>query len=478
MNVKQLATCILVILLFSAISAFADEGLAGFGHVATENAAPATSIGIPGTVTGDFANRTQLTGDWGGKRTEFARKGFFFDMYSTSTYQKVTSGGLKTGESFVQNNQISVNVDTARAGLWSGGLLHFTLQSRYGSSPEDTFTAGASVPQYTGLAVPGPLFSNNTLPSEYFVVQGLSKEVSIVVGKISDIFIPDQTMMGDSYKYYFANFNFNKNPITVNFYNPTAWAALGVWAPSKTLAIAGGVLDPNSSSNNFASHAFDKVNLYLTSVSSYNIGGLPGQFSPAFNWSNKAKTNLKSPYGQLSPAQIPEAVGGLLGASTVGLPINTKDKNWFALANVSQYLYVKDTPDEISEKLKSGQVLRGVGVFARLGYAPEDANPVTRDGSVALFAHGIFDSRPYDSFGVGVYYNAISGDLKNNIARLTAGTESVKNEKGVEAFYDFAITPAIRLIASYQHIANPLVAQVVTKQDQANLFLTRLNIAW
>ena len=63
-------------------------------------------------------------------------------------------------------------------------------------------------------------------------------------------------------------------------------------------------------------------------------------------------------------------------------------------------------------------------------------------------------------------------------ARLTAGTENVKNETGVAAFYDFRITPAIRLIASYQHIANPVVAQVATKRDQANAFLTRLTIAW
>ena len=32
-------------------------------------------FGIPGTVTGDIWNRTQLTGDWGGVRTDWARHG-------------------------------------------------------------------------------------------------------------------------------------------------------------------------------------------------------------------------------------------------------------------------------------------------------------------------------------------------------------------------------------------------------------------
>ena len=72
-----------------------------------------------------------------------------------------------------------------------------------------------------------------------------SVELSGSPHEISDVYIPDQTLFGDSYKFYFANFNFNKNPITTNFYNPTAWAVLGVWAPSTQLAFAGGVLDLN-----------------------------------------------------------------------------------------------------------------------------------------------------------------------------------------------------------------------------------------
>jgi hypothetical protein len=74
-------------------------------------------FGVPGTEGGDLWNRTQLTGDWGGARTDLAAHGFFFDLYTTSTYQDVTSGGLKTGSSFVQNVQLSINVDTGRTNL-------------------------------------------------------------------------------------------------------------------------------------------------------------------------------------------------------------------------------------------------------------------------------------------------------------------------------------------------------------------------
>ncbi len=293
------------------------------------------------------------------------------------------------------------------------------------------------------------------------------------------MFIPDQTLLADSYKFYFANFNFNKSPQTTNFYNPTAWAALGVATPSDWLAIGGGVLDPNSQSDNFDADAYNKVNLYATAVASYQLGGLPGQFSPSFNWSNKPKIDLNTPFGILTPGQIRQAVGVLAGSGmTSGLPINSGNDSDFLIANLSQYLFMKDDSATIAQKLKSGQVLNGIGIFGRAGFAPASSNPITWDASVALAAHGIFDSRPYDSFGVAFYYNAISDDLKNDVSRLTAGTVNVKNESGIEAFYDFAITPAIRIIPSYQHIWNPLTATVATNQNHADVFLARLTVVW
>jgi porin len=436
-------------------------------------------FGLPGTVAdAGFWNNTQLTGDWGGRRTELARNGFFFDVYTTSAYQDLMSGGLDPGDWFVQNTQMAINIDTGRAGWWDGGLIHFTTQARYGAPPEQTFNSGATVPIYTGLIEPSALDYSTTLPSEYYLVQGLSEHTSFIVGKISDVYIPDQTLFGDSYKFYFANFNFNKNPITTNFYNPTAWAVLGVWAPSTQLAFAGGVLDPNSQSSNLATNAFDRVNLYFTAVASYDIGGLPGQFSPAFNWSNQYQLDLARPFGALAPAQIPQAVGVLLGSpDTAGLPIHNYNDSCFLIANASQYLYVADRPREVAAKLKSGQPLRGVGVFGRAGWAPERTNTITGDGSVALFARGLAESRAYDSVGIGWYMNGISPDLVNQVRTYTGGLLNVKNEQGIEVFYDYAITPAVRLIPSYQHIWNPLSA-IGAGHTDADLWMMRGTIVF
>jgi len=373
-----------------------------------------------------------------------------------------------------------MNVDTGRAGLWPGGVFHLTLDARNGSSsPQDTFTVGSTVPQYTGLAFPGPFFVHDVLPTEYFLFQSLTPKFSVLVGKVNVLTHADQTFFGNSYKHDFANLNFNKNPMALNFYNTTSWAAIGVWTPSKWLTAAAGVFDPNSEANNFATKAFDRVNIYGITIFSYKIGKLPGQSWAQANWANKPKIDLTSPFGQLSPSGVPQAVGVLLGTpSAQALPINYKGKSWVTIGNFSQYLFVKDHPEAVAAKLGSGQSLRGIGLFGRIGYAPEETNTITRDASVALFAYGLSDHRPNDSFGLGIYHNGISQPLKNDIARLTGAAATVKNENGLEVSYDFAINPAIRLIPSYQHIWNPLTAEVAKNERSADVFLLRLSLTW
>jgi carbohydrate-selective porin OprB len=111
-------------------------------------------------------------------------------------------------------------------------------------------------------------------------------------------------------------------------------------------------------------------------------------------------------------------------------------------------------------------------VFGRAGWAPQQTNTITGDGSVALFARGLAESRQYDSAGVGWYINGISPDLQKQVRTYTGGAINVQNEQGMEVFYDYAITPAIRLIPSYQHIWNPLAA-VAAGNDHTDLWMMR-----
>src|ERR1700689_1537872 len=98
---------------------------------------------------------------------------------------------------------------------------------------------------------------------------------------------------------------------------------------------------------------------------------------------------------------------------------------------------------------------------------PEETNTITRDANVALFAYGLSDHMSNDSFGLGIYHNGITQPLKNDFNQFTWAAAIVKNENRLEVFYDFAITPAISLIPSYQHIWNPMSAGVTKNEHGA-----------
>src|ERR1700758_3258958 len=101
-SVKYLCSGIFVFFLIFVRAALGAENVAGLDHInqpapadvwgpvqteqaSVANLAPALLpflnngpvFGLPGTQVNDFWDRTQLTGDWGGTRTELAHNGFF-----------------------------------------------------------------------------------------------------------------------------------------------------------------------------------------------------------------------------------------------------------------------------------------------------------------------------------------------------------------------------------------------------------------
>lgn len=81
---------------------------------------------------------------------------------------------------------------------------------------------------------------HDVLPTEYFLLQSLAPTFSVLLGEINVLTVCDHTLFANSYKYDFANLNFNKNPMALNSYNTTSWSAAGIWTPSKKLVVAAG----------------------------------------------------------------------------------------------------------------------------------------------------------------------------------------------------------------------------------------------
>jgi porin len=120
--------------------------------------------------------------------------------------------------------------------------------------------------------------------------------------------------------------------------------------PNESFAVVAGVLDPFGRADNLAKNAFESQNYYVQPVFSYQPLRLPGQLSLAYNWTNKPLINFGAPFGVLSPGQVEQAIGALLGGPQTGLPVNSDRDSWLLIGNISQYLYVRNDPTTIAKK--------------------------------------------------------------------------------------------------------------------------------
>jgi porin len=84
---------------------------------------------------------------------------------------------------------------------------------------------------------------------------------------------------------------------------------------------------------------------------------------------------------------------------------------------------------------------------------------------VGLGGTGLIPGRSRDHWGFGYYYAAPSNDLKDSLASVL----KIRDEQGVEIFYNFAVTPWFTLGADLQ-IIRPSLAN-----DQA-VFLGLRNV--
>lgn len=427
-------------------------------------------FGMPGSFGGDMACRTQLSGDWGGSRCKLVDRGVLIDVYSTTGHQEVVSGGLNTVGASAQSTDLAINLDTGRLGWWRQGLLHMTLMSRYGSGLDTAEAAGAIVPANAAYLYPAAEEARATLPAEYYLAQGIGEKHVLVLGKINTVFVADRNALGGNYRYQFQNTAFNLNPMLGQYVSPVAWVAGDVWRVGRRVRIYTAIADPRSSASNFADDAFRNVTYYQQIDYFYNARGLPGTIRGAWAFTTKQLTVPSSPVNVATFAS-PEG------------PTTRKEEipgSYIGMLNFEQYLKVVGDKAENAQRLRAGLQLRGYGVFGRFGTGPPSFNLIHTFGSLGFSGYGVARSRPDDRMGVAWYFCHFSRELGGDLAALARSRgltpAHLRSEQAIEAFYSFAITPAVQVTPSFQYVWNPLAAGLAGRDHAATWFL-RLEMA-
>jgi porin len=412
--------------------------------------------------TGDIWTRTTLFGDLDGGRTRLYEKGFTLDAQLTQVYQGVTSGGSANGNGDGQYNglfEANLTLDTAKAGLWSGGLFVLTGQASYGDALKDE-AGGLSPVNATAL---WPIsYEDSAELMEYLLVQALPFNTVAIVGRLDPTNYLDLNSFACTSDSQFLNVSMNSNPLFGRFLTYSTYAALFATKVTDDLTIAYGAWTPNTAPGDYGGD-WDDYGVAIYPQFKFNAFNHPGMIQVILAYTSKDATDVGNP--RLLPG---------LAAGT--LP--TKPDNWIMEISGEQYFW---EPAGVSMPRAEGgrkedfhvatkdfaQSRPGLGIFYRFSVTPEDRSAYDMYLSGGVGGRGMIPGRPHDRFGVGSYWVKESSDLKKQ-----PGVDLLlDDEVGVEAFYNLAITPWLQLSFDAQWIASPGKAS----SDDAWVLGTRLN---
>jgi porin len=93
-----------------------------------------------------------------------------------------------------------------------------------------------------------------------------------------------------------------------------------------------------------------------------------------------------------------------------------------------------------------GDPCREWGVFGNVSITDGDANPVHWFANFGVGGAAPFARRPHDTFGVGYFYAGMSDNFKG----IAPAFVPLRDEQGIEYFYNMAITPWAHLSSDFQ----------------------------
>jgi len=263
--------------LFPAAGALAADGNVG-DEIPLPKGGTTTSGG--GWLAGDY-----LTGDWGGKRTELAAKGYSVFAYYNAIVASNVSGGIDPGTALAGDLYAGMTVDLQKAMGWQGWTFNLSGIDRSGSSIDDNVGGIYSVMQLVG--------------GQTYFLYNVSLEKTWANGKYAFKFgritATDDFAGSPFYGYYLSN-SIDGQIRAVLFDGVMTSYPFGVWGarfqytPNDSFRAKLGVYqltenmwDPDYHGTDFAIRNTDGVSVMGQLEWSWKSLGKPGHFNLGFN---------------------------------------------------------------------------------------------------------------------------------------------------------------------------------------------------
>ena len=357
----------------------------------------------------------------GGLKESLRDTGINLDVWVTEFGQDVLAGDGETGIQWGGKGDILATFDGEKLGLWEG-LSVFVHQEVIWGEDANNRGDGSLIIVNTALAFPRMGGSDQEL--SVTVTQALGPRASISAGKFNMLDPVSRTpILGGGGIDTFMN---------------TALAApiSGVVPPYMLGAIASYRTDPA----NFTLMVYDPRNAQdpdvlrnpfaegvTTSLSitvPTKIAGRQGFFDVSGVYSTSDGLDLAAIPQLLLPPESQD--------------IQDKDGYWYASVSAQQYLWQDAENPAV-----------GWGVFAQAAISDGNPNPFAWSLFGGIGGTGGITGRDLDRWGIGYFHHSFSDELKDGLAELGVG---LNDESGLEAFYNLALAPWLRVSADLQWI--------------------------
>jgi len=398
-----------------------------------ENPAPTPPSPLP--YDGPLLTRQNLTGDWLGSRDSLREHGVTWDIYSTNFYQGVASGGLQDNSQFAGRADYYLNIDGQKAGLWEGLFINLHGETTFGQSVNSS--TGTLLPVNLSQLVPVPN-QDVTALTRVKVTQALSENFIVFGGKLNLLDEFNQPFTGGARGVNgFMNAGLLFNPVLARTVPYSTFGAGAAYLKNMQLVASVLVLDTANTPTTtgferFFQNGVSVVGQLNMQTSFFN---LPGHQGGGFSYSN----------GQYAALDTTAFI--VLARLQQNLPAFARQSgSWSLFYAFDQALWVS-----------SENPSRSWGAFGNLGLSDGNPNPIRWTGNIGFGGASPIASRKLDSFGMGFFYVGLSDNIKNFAPRALP----LRDEHGVELFYNIGVTPWCHITPDFQ-VVLPGQAQAST----------------
>ena len=382
-------------------------------------------LGAAGTTLGAQAAPhapDTLTGDWNGQRSALSARGIDFDMTTGATYQNIFSGGYTGDDGALGASALELHFDTARAGLWPGGELRARGEARYGEDVQADFGGFGAINVDSALPHdPDRVGHDAVALTELVYAHTLSPRVQLFAGLLNSDEGDDNPLAGNLRRRdRFLNTFLLTSAVRMRL-SPQVAPGVGVrLLPLPQLSGEIRIYDGEEAAGQRLDELRQGSVVATEWTYDHQLLGHPGRQMLGFRY---GFDRAYSAAGTEDPR--------LLAALAPALPATHSD-TWAAYYNVAQS--VVDWGDG-----------RGWGVFGRLGYGDNDANPVDWNAALGAVATGLLATSAHDVAGLGYFHvYQMDGPVMRQFA--------YDDEQGLEAWYNAEIVPWLHVTADLQMI--------------------------